>query len=429
MVQEQLKEAKKRDEASTYWWPYDLHSLMFAEFVLALNQQSEPAALEFAWQRRDKLSAHGLALLARALWHANRKEDARTVLRNLHNVVVITSENNTARWGRLQGGWYWWEEPVEATAMGLMAHLEIDPQNPLIEQSMKWLVLNRQGRQWKSTKDTAQSVLALTAYMTSHKEEAAKMEVRVWLSDADAPETSGAAELKRFSVSPENFWSFNGNVVLRGSEIPESASGKLRLRIEKSGSGTAFYSAFAEYFTLEEHIKKAGNEIYVERTYEKLVRDPQSSATKTEDSAGKDPEDLRVTPTPDPTVVAKDKYIPVHDGDTVKSGDELRVSLRIKSLNDYEYLVFEDPKPAGMEPVQLQSGSTYAGGLCSNMELRDQHVAFFITYLAQGEHTITYNVRAEVPGNFHTMPTTGYAMYFPPLRANSDELVVRVVDK
>src|SRR5690606_6933000 len=97
-------------------------------------------------------------------------------------------------------------------------------------------------------------------------------------------------------------------------------------------------------------------------------------------------------------------------------------------LNDYEYILFEDPKPAGMEPVDLVSGSRYGDGLCSNMELRDKWIAFFITTLRQGEHTLSYNMRAEIPGTFHTMPTTGEAMYFPPLRTNSDEMIMNITD-
>ena len=31
------------------------------------------------------------------------------------------------------------------------------------------------------------------------------------------------------------------------------------------------------------------------------------------------------------------------------------------------------------------------------------------------------NVRAEIPGMFHALPTDGYAMYAPELRAISDE--------
>ena len=37
--------------------------------------------------------------------------------------------------------------------------------------------------------------------------------------------------------------------------------------------------------------------------------------------------------------------------------------------NDYTFLAFEDPKPAGFETVALKSGTTY-GEAVANMELR-----------------------------------------------------------
>ena len=197
---------------------------------------------------------------------------------------------------------------------------------------------------------------------------------------------------------------FDGKVRLEGDAVPD---GKFPVTIAVRGKGTLYYSVQAEYFTTEEHIAAAGNEIYVERSYEKQVREPAAGSTG---------------------AVAKDRYEPIRDGDTLVSGDEVRVTLRLKSLNDYEYLVFEDPKPAGMEPVALQSGSTYAGGLCSNMELRDELVAFFVSRLPQGERSISYNVRAEIPGTFHAVPATGYAMYTPDLRANAASFVIKVKD-
>ena len=44
---------------------------------------------------------------------------------------------------------------------------------------------------------------------------------------------------------------------------------------------------------------------------------------------------------------------------TLKSGDLVEVELEIDSKNDYEYLIFEDMKAAGFEPVELRSG--YSG--------------------------------------------------------------------
>ena len=219
----------------------------------------------------------------------------------------------------------------------------------------------------------------------------------------------GDQPVRTLDVNPANFWDFDGHITLRGDEIPD---GEFPVSFKVSGEGSIYYSIFAEYFTQEEGITSAGNEIYVERIYERL-----EMKRTTETVAGAE------SPVPEET------WVPLREGDAINSGDELRVTLKIKSLNDYEYLVFEDPKPAGTEPVDLQSGSRYADGLCSNMELRDAWVAFFMTRLPQGEHTITYRVRAEIPGVFHAMPTTGYAMYFPPLRANANEAIMKISDK
>ncbi len=40
----------------------------------------------------------------------------------------------------------------------------------------------------------------------------------------------------------------------------------------------------------------------------------------------------------------------------MKSGDLVEIELTIDSKNDYEYLMFEDMKAAGFEPVEVRSG-------------------------------------------------------------------------
>jgi uncharacterized protein YfaS (alpha-2-macroglobulin family) len=97
------------------------------------------------------------------------------------------------------------------------------------------------------------------------------------------------------------------------------------------------------------------------------------------------------------------------------------VRLSIEAPTAYDHLDFEDPKPAGFEPIDLVSGSRYGDGLCSNMELRDERVAFFITHLAQGRQVIRYVLRAETPGAYHALPAHGYAMYAPEIAALADE--------
>jgi len=112
----------------------------------------------------------------------------------------------------------------------------------------------------------------------------------------------------------------------------------------------------------------------------------------------------------------------------VKSGDVIQVELKVKSDNDYTYLCFEDMKPAGCEPTELRSGGKGQEGFWSYTEFRDEKVVFFVNSLGQGEHLLRYRLRAEIPGIFHALPTTLFAMYVPELRANSDECVIKIVD-
>ena len=53
-------------------------------------------------------------------------------------------------------------------------------------------------------------------------------------------------------------------------------------------------------------------------------------------------------------------------------------------LCGYDFLAFEDFKPAGCEPLELRSGDRWPGGLVANVELRDEKVVFFIGLLARG---------------------------------------------
>jgi uncharacterized protein YfaS (alpha-2-macroglobulin family) len=113
--------------------------------------------------------------------------------------------------------------------------------------------------------------------------------------------------------------------------------------------------------------------------------------------------------------------------DTLVSGNLVEVELEIESKNDSEYLVFEDMKATGFEPVEVRSG--YGGNdLGAYMELRDERVVFFVRALARGKHSVAYRMRAEIPGKFSALPTKAHAMYAPELKANSDEINLKITD-
>ncbi len=111
----------------------------------------------------------------------------------------------------------------------------------------------------------------------------------------------------------------------------------------------------------------------------------------------------------------------------MKSGDLVEVELEVDSKNDYEYIVLEDMKAAGFEPVEVRSG--YNGNdMGAYVEFHDERVAFFVRWLTRGKHSVSYRLRAEVPGSFSALPTKISAMYAPELKGNSDEIRLHVED-
>ena len=45
-----------------------------------------------------------------------------------------------------------------------------------------------------------------------------------------------------------------------------------------------------------------------------------------------------------------------------------------------------------------------------------------------GKHSITYRLRAEIPGRFSALPAKASAMYAPELKGNSDETKLVIQD-
>src|SRR5262249_19551048 len=153
----------------------------------------------------------------------------------------------------------------------------------------------------------------------------------------------------------DNLFTYDNKFVLTGAEVK---SGAHEIELRRRGKGPVYFNAYLTNFTLEDHITKAGLEVKVERQYYKLV--PVEQKIKAEGSRGQALDQK----------VEKFERLPLQEGDTLKSGDLVEIELVIESKNDYEYLLFEDFKPAGFEAVEQRSGYG-AKGLPAYVEYRD----------------------------------------------------------
>lgn len=402
----------------------DLQAQAYVAYVLSLENRLASGDfkkwLDGLYQNRGDLNNYGRSLLALAMHNMKRGDEAAMLLRNIVQFVDRDDSNETA-WVRTPQGnwWFWWNNDIETNAWALKAMVAIDPKNSLAPRLVKWLLNNRRsGYYWRSTRDTAQVIAAMADYMRASGEASPEYTLVVSLD---------GRPMSEINLTKDNFFSFDNRLVRYGLQVK---SGPHTVTLNKKGPGALYYSCYLSYFTEEEDIKGAGNEILVERQYFKLV--PRTETVRLPDpGAAHTPPANRPDPL-DATGRSESRAgwtrLALKTGDAVKSGDQVEVVLTITSKNVYDYLVFEDMKPAGCEPVELRSGGRWAGGLCANLELRDEKVCFFIGLLEQGKHILRYKLRAETPGTFHALPASGHAMYAPEVKALSDEMRLEIRD-
>jgi len=268
----------------------------------------------------------------------------------------------------------WNSNDIETTSYVLMALIKTNPNSNKIEPAVRWLVSKRHGRRWESTKDTATAVFALAEYLKISRELSPNYVAKIYLN----------GELVK-SVKKDDAFDMDNEISL------SPKTGTNELRIVKEGSGKLYYAIFLRYFKEEENIKAKSSGITVKRTY---------------NTTG------------------------------ARSGDYIRVNLSIDVPSDLEYIILEDPIPAGCEVVEEPQSvgpyweyGYYWSYWYSEREVRDEKVVYFMTYLHPGKNEISYTLRAEVPGSYHVMPATAWNMYDENIRGHSDENQIQINDK
>ena len=384
----------------------NIDALVFS--VLVDEEIVDEEMQRFLYRDRLKLSLYSQSLLGLALDTIGADEQRDMIIRNIDQFIKVDDENQTAFIDLPNGGywWYWYGSNIEANAHYLKLLTRVAPEDPKTSGLVKYILNNRKhGTYWTNTRDTAYCIEALADYLEATNELSPELTVEVWL-DSEKKQT--------VEITKDNLFSFDNSFVIEGDDL---TSGEHVVELKKSGTGPLYHNAYLTNFSLEEFITKTGLEIKVERSFYKLVqREDATNAVAGDRGQVVDQKALKYD------------RVPLENLDEVMSGDLIEIELEIESKNDYEYVIFEDLKAAGTEPVDLRSGYT-RGGLGAYVEFRDERVAFFMRTLARGKHSVSYRLRAEIPGQFSALPAKAYAMYAPELTANSDEMKLVIEDR
>lgn len=357
-----------------------------ALMVYALTQSggTGSAHLEQLYGARRNLQPYGRALLALSLAHQKMDQRAAQVASEIEQSV--TGEAETSHWQSKREEMldFSEENSIEATSLSLKALARIKPQSPLLPRAARWLVTERRnGYYWNSTKDTAFAIFGLIDYLKVSRELTPAYDLEVYLNGATvvAERVDEASGLKSFVIDR------------KGGAVGETN----HIRIVKRGPGTIYFASSLEYYNNEENVSAYGSAaLNVTREYMRLKVEP-------------DGYNLKWTTSP-------------LTGE-IQSGDLLVVKLHLTGKAARQ-LMLEDPIPAGAEQLDtvgnlnLNYTNSGWGDWYSAREFRDRRTVFFLDEF-DGDTTLQYAIRVQVPGDFVVAPARAELMYQPWVYANT----------
>ena len=377
--------------------PIDEETRAYMIYAYTESGEGDSHFLDELYGKRNNLGPYGRALLALAL---QERKDGRA--REVANLIegAVRQDEFEAHWQTARINDYGRDVymDAEATALSLKALAQINPGSGLLPKVARWLVKNRRnGHYWLSTKETAFAIYGLTDYLKVSKELSPDYSFEVYLNGVKiAGQHVGAGEAS------------NAQSIVITKKAGE-VGGSNQIRIVKKGRGALYVSSALEYFTAEENVAPQSHAgLKITREYLRL------HVTEDENGQGR----WRVEPL---------------GNSELRSGDMIVVRLRLTGPRA-QYVMIEDPIPAGAEQVGRVSGVNlnYSTGQWSdwysNREFRDNRTAIFMNYF-DGDATLQYAMRVEVPGEFKIAPARAELMYQPTVQANTANDRLRILDK
>jgi uncharacterized protein YfaS (alpha-2-macroglobulin family) len=132
-------------------------------------------------------------------------------------------------------------------------------------------------------------------------------------------------------------------------------------------------------------------------------------------------------------------------------GDVISVTVTVVAPAPLYHVLVEAPIPAGTEPIDRNLATEPLGynndgssmlrpigsvgetpwffWVPSYIDVRDDKVAIFATYLPAGAYEYTFQVRATVPGEYRVLPTHAEMMYFPEIWGRSAGALFTVTEQ
>ena len=334
----------------------DLNRLAY--LCYALSRSGTPGPLDRIVAKGHLLSPYGLAAAATALHRAGRSEAAEYRRR-------LVAERTEAHW--VTRDWYYkWENvAIETSALAITALSEADPSNAAIPPAIEWLLAQRTGNRWHSTKDTAQAIHAILGHLVATGGKLDSLARAV-----ERTEKSSGAPTNRRQV----------RLTLNGESR--------ELLVDLNDPSSCRFECHFE----GRHLKPGQNRIVAagqddfEFDLEGVLRTTGGSTTP-----GKR---FSITTSTDKPLSG------------LRLGDEVVVTVAVKGDADFDYVMAEVPISAGCEII-CGSGE----GVFSRFEARYEQAIFYLRAVGTAPTVLKFRMRAGFAGKYTSLAPAASVMY------------------
>ena len=314
--------------------------------------------------------------MAGVFFHLNNTQSvADKILKSMQNRAT-SRPNLGTYWNENKSGYAWDRNAIETQSalIGFYTFMKADP--AMINTMKLWLLNQKRGQYWESTKATASACMALLLNTNKLSATTAPAVIRVGGQPVSGQKQSVAPGYVRES------W--------HGKEITP-AMGKVNISqvSDEPGFGSLSLVSTELIDKVTQHASGLGLQKQI-------------------------------------FVVREGAEVPVTASTVLALGELVRIRLQLTADRDFEFVHLKDLRAAGMESVEVHSGYKSSGVLYFYSTNRDASTEFFLDYLPKGKHSLTYELRVSGKGT----QSMGYALaeclYAPEFRANTKPETVTV---
>ena len=330
------------------------------------------------------------AMIALSLYRTQDEKTSGAIIRSLKENSINKEEMGMYWKEWANGGYYWYQSPIESQALMIEAFSDIEKNSNTVEDLKTWLLKQKQTQNWGTTRATAEACYALLLNGNSKvaaNELFAERKVvidlgPVQINSTDAGTEAGTGYFKKR---------------IAGNKVTASM-GDIQVSISNTEkTSSSWGSVYWQYFEDMDKITAANTPLKLNK---KLFLQKNSDTG--------------------PVLVA------LADGAVLNVGDKVKVRIELKCDRDMEYLHMKDLRAACMEPVNVISQYKYQDGLGYYESTKDASTNFFISWLSRGTYVFEYELLVTHTGNFSNGITSIQCMYAPEFSSHSEGVRVTV---